>query len=158
MKTITLTQSGTYSYTLEKEGSELSVTGAFWLKNQDKLDLNLTIIHAAPHTKATATLKVVAEGASQAHLHGTVIVRPQAQDTNSFLEERVLILSDHARAEAIPNLEIEANDVKCSHAATIGKIDEEQLFYLESRGLPKQKATHLIAKGFLGSLKNINNT
>lgn len=151
MKTITLTKSGTYSYTLSKEGSELEVIGRFWLKNKDSLDLNLTIIHAAPHTSARTSLKAVVEGRGVVNFNGTIIVQKGAQATDSFLEERVLLLSDTARATAIPNLEIEANDVRCSHAAAVGKIDEEQLFYLTSRGLPRTQATRLIAKGFLSA-------
>ncbi len=148
-KTITLTQSGIYTYTLSQEGSDLNVVGRFWLKNDNKLDLSLTVVHAAPNTQANLSLKAVVEGGGEASLRGTIIVKKGAQNTNSFLEERVLLLSDKAHATAIPNLEIEANQVKCSHAATVGKIDEEQLFYLMSRGLPKRHATHLIAKGFL---------
>lgn len=148
---VTLTKSGDYTYTLDQEGSELEVKGAFWLQGNDNFIINLTIIHSAPHTSATTILKAVVEGTASIHINGTIIVKPQAQGTNSFLEERVLLLSQSARAEAIPNLEIEANDVKCSHAATIGKIDEAEIFYLESRGIPTAQAAHLIAQGFLGT-------
>ena len=149
MPTITLTQPGNYTYTLSEEGSELVIVGRFWLKGQDVFNLNLTIIHAAPHTSAQASLKAVVEGRGVVNLNGTVIVQKSAQSTNSFLEERVLLLSPEARATAIPNLEILSDDVKCSHAATVGRLDDEQLFYLMSRGLSKARATHLIAKGFL---------
>ena len=154
MQTITLTQSGDYTYTLDQEGSELEVVGAFWLKGRQSLDLKLTLIHSAPHTSAKISLKAVVEGNAVAHIHGTVIVEKSAPQTNSFLEERVLLLSSQARASAIPNLEIKTNDVKCSHAATVGQIDAEQLFYLESRGLSKNQATHLIAQGFLDTINN----
>lgn len=149
VQTIHLTQSGTYTYTLSKEGSELEITGRFWLKGDDQLDLNLTLIHAAKNTRAKVSLKTVVEGRGVANLNGTIIVKQGAQNTNSFLEERVLLLSPQARANAIPNLEIEANEVKCSHAATVGKPNDEEIFYLQSRGLSKLKATRLIAKGFL---------
>jgi len=86
---------------------------------------------------------------AQAKIIGTIKVLPGAEKTNSFLAERLLILSDKARAEAVPNLEIEADDVKCSHAATVGKIDEEQMFYLMSRGLPRAQAQDIIVEGFL---------
>jgi Fe-S cluster assembly protein SufD len=149
MQTITLTKSGTYTYTLDKEGSELNVVGRFWLKGNNNLDLNLTVIHAAKNTSATVSLKAVVEGRGQANLNGNIIVQKNAQNTNSFLEERVLLLSDDARTTAIPNLEIEADQVKCSHAATVGRVNDEALFYLQSRGLSKTAATHLIAEGFL---------
>ena len=70
---------------------------------------------------------------------------------NSFLTEKILLLSDEARAEAVPDLEIESDDVKCSHAATISKIPEEQLFYLMSRGLSKFEGESMIVEGFLES-------
>jgi Fe-S cluster assembly protein SufD len=149
IKTITLTHSGTYNYPLSQEGSELEVIGRFWLKGDDKLDLNLTVIHAAKNTQANVSLKAVVEGRGVANLQGTIIVKKNAQNTNSFLEERVLLLSPNARATAIPNLEIEANQVKCSHAATVGKPSDEEIFYLQSRGLSERQATHLLAKGFL---------
>jgi len=150
MQTINLTQPGTYSYTLSQEGSELEIIGRFWLKGKEKFDLHLTVIHAAPHTSAKISLKAVVEGRGVANLNGTVIIQKSAPQTDTFLEERVLLLSDQARATAIPNLEILNHDVKCSHAATIGRLDDEQLFYLMSRGLSKARATHLLAQGFLG--------
>ncbi|OGV97125.1 hypothetical protein A2W24_00255 [Microgenomates group bacterium RBG_16_45_19] len=149
MKTITLTHSGSYTYTLSQAGSELAVIGRFWLKGQDQLDLHLTIIHAAPRTSATTSLKAVVAGRGVVNFNGTIIVKPGASQTNSFLEERVLLLSEKARANAIPNLEIMSADVKCSHAAAIGQIDADQLFYLMSRGLSRPRATHLLAQGFL---------
>jgi Fe-S cluster assembly protein SufD len=151
MKTITLTKSGTYIYTLNQEGSELEILGRFWLKGHENLNLNLTIIHAAKHTSSKSSLKAVVSGRGVVHLNGTIIVKPGAQNTDSFLEERVMLLSPQARATAIPNLEIEADQVKCSHAATVGRLNDEELFYLESRGLSKTKAAHLIAQGFLDS-------
>jgi Fe-S cluster assembly protein SufD len=113
------------------------------------LDLSVTIIHAAPHTTANTVIKAVVDDEAFAFISGTIIVKPAAQVTNSFLKENVLLLSEKARAEAIPNLEIEANDVKCSHAATVGKVDPEQLFYLQSRGLTPSQAKTAIAQGFL---------
>jgi Fe-S cluster assembly protein SufD len=149
MKKITITKSGSYTYTLEEEGSELEIVGLFSLKNKDTLNLSVTIVHAAPHTSANTIIKAVVDDDAYASISGTIIVKPGAQATNSFLKENVLLLSDNARAEAIPNLEIEANDVKCSHAATVGKIDPEQVFYLQSRGLPESEVKDLIAQGFL---------
>jgi Fe-S cluster assembly protein SufD len=76
-------------------------------------------------------------------------VDPGAQHTDAFQESRNLILSDGAHADAIPGLEIEANDVRCTHAATIGRIDAEQVFYLMSRGLTRSEAERLLVGGFL---------
>jgi Fe-S cluster assembly protein SufD len=151
MKTIIINKPGNYSYTLDQEGSELNIMGTFWLKNHDNQSVNLTLIHAAPHTKARVTLKAVVEDSAHLNLNGLIKVNEAGQDTDSYLSEKVLLLSPKATASAIPNLEILANEVKCSHSATIGPIDEEQLFYLMSRGLSKEKATSLLAEGFLKS-------
>jgi Fe-S cluster assembly scaffold protein SufB len=80
---------------------------------------------------------------------GRIIIDPECGDTNSFLSERILLLSDSARAEAVPDLEILTDDVKCSHAATISRIPDDQIFYLMSRGLSRQTAEEEIVSGFL---------
>jgi Fe-S cluster assembly protein SufD len=80
---------------------------------------------------------------------GTIRVLPQAIGTEAFLEERILLASPHANAEVVPNLEIETDVVKCSHAATVGKIDEEEIFYLQSRGISKKQAKEMVMEGFL---------
>jgi Fe-S cluster assembly protein SufD len=89
----------------------------------------------------------------KADMYGKIIVKKGAQHTESFLQERVLLVDDESCATAIPNLEIKAQEVKCSHAAAVGKIDEEQLFYLMSRGLSKKKATDVIVEGFLQEVR-----
>lgn len=152
---IILTRSGNYTITLAGEGAHVDILGAFHLKNSDKLNLNIITTHAAPHTSANTLIKVIADDQSQAMVNGTIIVAKIGQQTNSFLTEKILMLSDKASAQAIPNLEIEADDVKCSHAATIGKIPEEQLFYLQSRGITRAGAKKLVAKGFLSEVTNL---
>jgi Fe-S cluster assembly protein SufD len=77
-------------------------------------------------------------------------VDPDAQRTDAFQESRNLLLSDGAHADAVPGLEIEANDVRCTHAATVARIDEEQLFYARSRGIDRADAERLLVGGFLG--------
>jgi Fe-S cluster assembly protein SufD len=149
MKTITLTQSGRYQYVLSHDGEELSIIGRFALKGKDHLDLDLTIIHKAPNTKARTSIKATVDDQAKVIIKGKIIVRKSAINTNSFLEERVLLLSPKATAEAVPDLEIDTNEVACSHAATIGEIDERQLFYLTARGIPEVKAKRLIGDAFL---------
>jgi Fe-S cluster assembly protein SufD len=75
-------------------------------------------------------------------------VRPGAQKTDAMQTSRNIVLSEHAKADAIPNLEIEANDVKCGHAASVGPVEEDTLFYLESRGIARDEAERLIVTGF----------
>ena len=79
---------------------------------------------------------------------GWVHVRPDAQKTNAMQTSRNIVLSEHAKADAIPNLEIEANDVRCGHAASVGPVDDDTLFYLESRGITREDAERLIVTGF----------
>ena len=152
-KSIVLTKSGDYTVTLDGEGAHAEILGAFHLTGNQELNINVTTIHAAAHTSADTLIKVIADDSSKAEVNGTIIVEKKAQQTNSFLTENILMLSPKASAHAIPNLEIEADDVKCSHAATVGTIDEEHLFYLMSRGIDQKTAKKLIVSGFLSEVK-----
>lgn len=134
-------------------GVEVAIRGGWRVQNNDQLTIQLDIVHQAPHTKSDTLLRAVAEDQAQVSLSGTIIVTPAAQDTNAFLTENILLLSDTAHAEAIPNLEIEANEVKCSHAATVANIDEEHLFYFGARGIPTNAAKQMIIDGFLSGVE-----
>ncbi len=144
-------KTGELEIILNKKGMELEIVGRFQTYGSEVKELNIRIVHRAPHTTANTTLKGVAWDTSQLKLSGTIIIEKSAQQTQSFLRENILLLSPEAKAEAIPNLEILANDVKCSHAATISNISEEQVFYLMSRGLTRKKAEEMIVDGFLTS-------
>ncbi len=85
---------------------------------------------------------------------GLIHVRPQAQKSNAYQRNGNLLLSDRARADSIPKLEIEANDVRCTHGATLGQVDENQVFYLMARGLPRKDAERLIAEGFFAQVED----
>lgn len=144
-----LDKPGEYQIEIDAPGIELTIKGAFEATNQEQLHLTLTIIHQAPHTKSHTKLRGVASDSAQLHLSGTIVVEPAATNTDAFLDEKILLLTSTARAEAVPNLEIATNDVKCSHAATVSYISEDELFYLMSRGLDKATAQALIVQGFL---------
>ncbi|OGY18085.1 MAG: hypothetical protein A2784_02875 [Candidatus Chisholmbacteria bacterium RIFCSPHIGHO2_01_FULL_48_12] len=148
-KTIRIDKSGKYVVELVGEGAEVEVVGGFRAKDKEQIEIEIEVVHKAKNTNANTHIRGVVGDEVQARVVGTIKVLPGAQKTNSFLTEKVLILSDKARAEVVPNLEIEADDVKCSHAATVGKIDEEQLFYLMSRGLRQADARDIIVEGFL---------
>jgi Fe-S cluster assembly protein SufD len=94
----------------------------------------------------------VLTGRSTAVWKGNIIVDPGAQKTDAFQESRNLLLSKRAHADAIPGLEIQANDVRCTHAAAVAQVDPEQLFYLRSRGLREEVAKRLVIEGFLSAL------
>jgi Fe-S cluster assembly scaffold protein SufB len=91
----------------------------------------------------------VATDQAQIKFVGRIIIDKDCGDSNSFLTERILLLSDQAKAEAVPDLEIKTDDVKCSHAASISRIPEEHLFYLMSRGLQRSAAEQMVVDGFL---------
>lgn len=150
MRKVHITKSGDYRVEIKNSGDEVEIVGLFHAKGSDDININLTIVHQAPHTRANTILKGVAEGKSKIRFFGRIIIEENCGDTQSFLEERILLLSDTAKAEAVPELEILTDDVKCSHAASISRIPEEHLFYLESRGIPKERAEGMVVEGFLG--------
>jgi Fe-S cluster assembly scaffold protein SufB len=148
-RVIRVDKPGKYVVELVGEGAEAEIVGAFRGRNKDQIEIEIEVVHKAKNTSANTHIRGVVGDQARAMVVGTIRVLSGAQQTNSFLAEKLLILSERARAEAVPNLEIEANDVKCSHAATVGKIDEEQLFYLMSRGLRQADARDIIVEGFL---------
>ncbi|MEL7208131.1 MAG: SufD family Fe-S cluster assembly protein [Actinomycetota bacterium] len=116
------------------------------------LDFRTFQDHAAPDTTSDLVFKGALSGASQSVYTGLIRVRPDGRGTNAFQTNRNLKLSDDAWAESVPNLEIENNEVHCSHASTVGPVDEEQRFYLESRGVPPHQAEQLVVAGFFGEV------
>ena len=137
---------------LRGEGSEARVTGAYAATGRQHVDFDTTQEHAAPHTTSDLAFRGVLAARATAVWRGMIKVDPGAQQTDAFQDNRNLLLSKRAHADAIPGLEIEANDVRCTHAAAVAQIDRDQLFYLMSRGLPRELATRLIIDGFLQSL------
>jgi Fe-S cluster assembly protein SufD len=137
---------------LSGEGSDARVTGAYATHGRQHIDFDTTQEHAAPHTTSDLAFRGVLQGRSSAVWKGNIIVDPGAQKTDAFQDSRNLLLSKRAHADAIPGLEIQANDVRCTHAAAIAQVDPEQLFYLRSHGLPEPAAKRLVIEGFLSAL------
>jgi Fe-S cluster assembly protein SufD len=133
-------------------GSEARVTGGYAGGPGQHLDFDTLQEHAAPNTNSDLAFRGVLAAGATAVWRGMIKVDPGAQQTDAFQESRNLLLSTEAHADAIPGLEIEADDVRCTHAAAIAQIDKEQLFYLTSRGLDPADAKGLIIEGFLESL------
>jgi Fe-S cluster assembly protein SufD len=133
-------------------GSEARVTGGYAGGPGQHLDYDTTQEHAAPSTNSDLAFRGVLAAGATAVWRGMIRVDPGAQGTDAFQESRNLLLSPDAHADAIPGLEIEADDVRCTHAAAIAQIDRDQLFYLTSRGLDPGAAKQLIIEGFLESL------
>src|SRR5437588_1089366 len=133
-------------------GADARVTGAYASHARQHIDFDTTQEHAAPSTTSDLAFRGVLQGRSSAVWKGNIIVDPGAQKTDAFQESRNLLLSKRAHADAIPGLEIQANDVRCTHAAAIAQVDKEQVFYLMSRGLRREQATRLVIDGFLQAL------
>ena len=133
-------------------GSEARVTGGYAGGPGQHLDYDTTQEHAAPNTNSDLAFRGVLAAGSTAVWRGMIKVDPGAQQTDAFQESRNLLLSPEAHADAIPGLEILADDVRCTHAAAIAQVDKEQLFYLTSRGLDEAGAKTLVIEGFLESL------
>ena len=137
---------------LRGPGADARVTGAYATSGRQHVDYDTLQEHAAPNTTSDLAFRGVLAGRSSTVWRGMIKVDPGAQQTDAFQDNRNLLLSKRAHADAIPGLEILANDVRCTHAAAVAQIDRDQLFYLMSRGLPRELATRLIIDGFLQSL------
>jgi Fe-S cluster assembly protein SufD len=133
-------------------GSEARVTGGYAGGPGQHLDFDTLQEHAAPNTNSDLAFRGVLAAGATAVWRGMIKVDPGAQQTDAFQESRNLLLSPEAHADAIPGLEILADDVRCTHAAAIAQVDKDQLFYLTSRGLDAADAKSLIIEGFLESL------
>ena len=130
-------------------GADAKVTGAYATHSRQHLDYATTQVHDAPNTTSDLAFRGILDGRSNTVWSGMIKVEPGAQQIDAFQESRNLLLTKTAHADAIPGLEILANDVRCTHAAAIAQIDLEQLFYLRSHGLPLEQAKRLVIEGFL---------
>ncbi len=129
-------------------GATSRVTGAYFADGTQHLDYDTFQEHMAPNTESDFAFKGALRDTATAVWRGMIRVEPDAQKTNAYQECRNLMLSPTTHAVPIPGLEILANDVRCTHGATVGRVDREQLFYLMARGLPKADAERLIVRGF----------
>ncbi|HEU0335314.1 MAG TPA: Fe-S cluster assembly protein SufD [Gaiellaceae bacterium] len=133
---------------LAGQGATSRVTGAYFADGTQHLDYDTFQEHIAPHTTSDFAFKGALRDTASAVWRGMIRVEKEAQRTNAYQENRNLLLSKTAHADSIPGLEILANDVRCTHGATLGQVDREQLFYLMARGLPRAEAERLIVRGF----------
>jgi Fe-S cluster assembly protein SufD len=133
---------------LAAPGSESDLIAVYFGDHQQMLDFRTFQDHDAPRTRSNLLFKGAVEDEARSVYSGLVRLRPAAQGAEAYQTNRNLVLTEGAGAESIPNLEIEANDVRCSHASTVGPIDDDQRYYLESRGIPPEEAERLIVLGF----------
>jgi Fe-S cluster assembly protein SufD len=133
---------------LADRGASSRVTGAYFADGSQHLDYDTYQLHAAPDTTSDFAFKGALRDSAATVWRGMIRVEEGAQKTNAYQENRNLLLSKTATANSIPGLEILANDVRCTHGATLSQVDREQLFYLMARGLPRAEAERLIVRGF----------
>ncbi len=129
-------------------GASGRMSGFYFTDGQQHLDHDTQQNHLAPHTTSDLLFKGALKGNSRSVWQGMIYVAPGAQQTDGYQANRNLVLSPAARADSIPGLEILADDVRCTHGATVGKIDPELVFYLRSRGIPMDEAERLVVEGF----------
>jgi Fe-S cluster assembly protein SufD len=134
---------------LEGPGGDSELLAAYFGSGDQMHDLRTVQHHAAPSCRSNLLFKGAVANKAHSVYSGLIRVEKGAKGTNAFQTNRNLVLSEGAQADSVPNLEIEDNDVRCSHASAVGPIDESQLFYLESRGVPTPAAERLIALGFI---------
>ncbi len=133
---------------LAEPGASSEMLGVFFADGRQHFDHRTEQDHVAPACHSDLLYKGALRDESRAVYSGWVHVRPGARKTDAMQTSRNIVLSDRAKADAIPNLEIENNDVRCGHAASVGPVEEETLFYLQSRGIPRDEAERLIVFGF----------
>jgi Fe-S cluster assembly protein SufD len=133
-------------------GSHVDMLGLYIADGTQHFDHQTLQDHLAPHASSNLLFKGALNDTGRSVFRGLIRVHPKAQRTDAYQTNRNLILSDGARADSLPNLEIQADDVRCSHAATVGQLDEEEVFYLLSRGIRKPEAIRLVVFGFFGEV------
>lgn len=134
------------------ENAEADILGIILGTGANEINLHTIQDHQAPNTRSNLLIKSALSGRSLLKYDGLIKVSKQAQKTNAYQRNENLMLSPEAKTETKPALEIIANDVRCTHSATISKVDPEQLFYLKSRGVSDQTANQLIIEGFFQSI------
>ena len=133
---------------LAGEGAECLINGLFMANGRQHMDNYMLVEHASPHCNSRQFYNGILNGQARGVFHGRIIVHKDAQKTDAKQTNRNLLLSDDAQIDTKPQLEIYADDVKCTHGATIGQVDENALFYLRSRGLDDRSAKHLLLQAF----------
>jgi Fe-S cluster assembly protein SufD len=142
------------SVTMDEEGAECYVDGLYVVSTGQHADTHSVIDHRKPHCTSHQLYKGILDGKSRAVFNGKIFVRHDAQKTDAMQTNKNLLLSNEARVDTKPQLEILADDVKCAHGAAVGQIDEDELFYLETRGIHPDLARNLLTYGFAEEVIN----
>ncbi|MFQ3168107.1 MAG: Fe-S cluster assembly protein SufD [Limisphaerales bacterium] len=137
---------------LAQPGIECVLNGLYMLRGQQLADHHMLVEHAAPHCDSHEYFNGILDGQSRGVFHGRILVQPGAQKTDAKQTNKNLLLSDDATANTKPQLEIYADDVKCTHGATIGAMDDDAIFYLRARGIDTPTARRMLLHGFAGEI------
>ncbi|MCP8882367.1 Fe-S cluster assembly protein SufD [Devosia sp. XJ19-1] len=137
---------------MDGAGAHADVTGLNLVSDGQHADITMETLHAVPHTSSQPLFKSISRGRSKAVVQGKLVVARDAQKTDAKFMHQGLMLSDEAEILSKPELEIYADDVVCGHGSTCGKLDEDSLFYLLSRGIPKAEAETMLVRGFIAEL------
>jgi Fe-S cluster assembly protein SufD len=140
------------SAVLDGEGAECTLNGLYLATGDSLVDTHTTIDHAKPHCPSHEIYKGILAGRSRAVFNGKILVRQDAQKTDAKQTNRALLLTDDAQINTKPQLEIFADDVKCTHGAAIGQLDEDAMFYLRARGIDEQAARVMLIHAFAGEV------
>ena len=138
--------------TLDGEGAECTLDGLYVTDGDALVDTHTTIDHARPHCPSHELYKGILAGKARAVFNGKIIVRPDAQKTDAKQTNKALLLTDDAQVNTKPQLEIFADDVKCTHGAAIGQLDEDAMFYMQARGISWLDARNLLIHAFAGEV------
>ena len=140
------------SVDLVGEGAEVNLKGLCLCGADERVNFRILMHHRAPGCVSHQLFNGIAGGSSRVTFDGRIIVAPDAQQTEAYQENHNIVLSDNAHVETTPQLEIYADDVKCSHGATTGRLDEDALFYIRTRGVPEAEAKVLQMISFLSAV------
>lgn len=139
---------GSADVRIANEGVSVDISALFFPRGDEHVDLVTTVSHDAGHSSSETVVKSAATGRGQARYLGNILIAKDAQGSFANLHDDALLLSEEAHIDSVPALEIAANDVKAYHGATVGAIDDEQVFYMETRGIARSEAERMIALGF----------
>ena len=137
------------SIDLTGPGAEAHIKALYLCKADEMVNFRILMHHRAPGCKSTQLINGIAGGRAQVHFDGTIVVAPDAQQTEAYQENHNIVLTEEAKVVTQPQLEIYADDVKCSHGATVGQLNADELFYMRSRGIPEAEARTLQMLSFL---------
>jgi Fe-S cluster assembly protein SufD len=134
------------------EGAELDLQGIYLPRNRQFVDYHTNVEHCVPHCTTSEVFRGIMADSSKAVFNGRILIHPHAQKTLAELSNKNLLTSNKAEVDTKPELEIYADDVKCAHGATVSQLNNTALYYLQSRGVPRQEAEVMLSFGFINEL------